>query len=78
MREVGRDGSQITYEKIDTPEQAERAGFRGSPTVLVDGRDPFGSDDAPVGLSCRVYHTDAGPHGAPSVAQLAAALRQRG
>jgi hypothetical protein len=45
-------------------------GFRGSPTVLVDGRDPFADRQAPVGLSCRVYSTPEGLAGAPTVAQL--------
>ncbi len=75
LREAGADGSAITYEKIETPEQAEEAGFRGSPTILVDGRDPFADEDAPVGLSCRIYQTDAGPAGAPSLSQLVVALR---
>lgn len=28
--------------QVDTPADAERLAFRGSPTVLVDGRDPLG------------------------------------
>ncbi len=75
LREAGADGAKITYQKIETPEQAEEAGFRGSPSILVDGRDPFADKDAPVGLSCRVYQTETGPDGAPSLAQLAVALR---
>ena len=74
LREAGAEGSRITYERIETPEQAEEAGFRGSPTILFDGRDPFADEDDPVGLSCRVYQTDAGLEGAPSLAQLAVAL----
>ncbi len=75
LREAGAAGTEITYQKIETPEQAEEAGFRGSPSILVDGRDPFADEDAPVGLSCRVYQTETGPDGAPSLAQLAVALR---
>jgi hypothetical protein len=51
-------------------------GFRGSPTVLVDGRDPFLDRDSPVGrLACRVDRTEDGLAGAPTVDQLVAALR---
>ncbi|MBV9662124.1 MAG: hypothetical protein JO337_13300 [Acidimicrobiales bacterium] len=32
----------VTYERVDTPEDAERLGFIGSPTVLIDGTDPLG------------------------------------
>ncbi len=75
LPEAGADGAQITYQRVETPEQAEEAGFRGSPTILLDGRDPFASGDATGGLSCRVYQTETGADGAPSVAQLALALR---
>lgn len=75
LHEAGADGSPITYERIERPEQAEEVGFRGSPTILVDGRDPFADDEAPVGLSCRIYQTDAGPDSAPSLPQLIGALR---
>lgn len=57
---------------ISTPEEAEAAGFRGSPTVLVNGQDPFADSDAPAGLSCRVFRTEAGLAGAPTVEQLLA------
>jgi protein-disulfide isomerase len=59
---------------VETVEDAERLGFLGSPTVLIDGVDPFAEPGATPGLSCRVYRTDAGLSGAPSVAQLRAAL----
>lgn len=70
----GRADHRISHQKIETPEQADEARFRGSPTILVDGRDPFADADAPVGLSCRIYQTETGPDGAPSVAQLAMVL----
>ena len=56
-------------------EEAEAVGFRGSPTVLVNGRDPFAESDVPGGLSCRVFGTEAGPAGAPTVEQLVEVLR---
>lgn len=66
--------ARVRHRLVRTPEEAEASGFRGSPTVLVDGRDPFARGDEPVGLSCRIYQTPDGPAGAPSFAQLAAAL----
>lgn len=60
----------IEQEIVGTPEAADAAGFRGSPTLLVDGVDPFASGDEPVGLSCRVYVTPDGPAGAPTLDQL--------
>jgi len=55
---------------VDTPEEAERVRFRGSPSILVNGVDVFASADAPVGLSCRVYQTSTGPSGSPTIDQL--------
>ncbi len=64
----------ILFGEIDTLEKAEAVGFRGSPTILIDGVDPFSDPTAPVGLACRIYFTDAGHEGAPSVAQLRSVL----
>jgi hypothetical protein len=63
-------GMSITRHEVDTPEEAERTGFRGSPSILIDGVDPFAGPDDPVGLACRVYQTPAGLAGAPTVDQL--------
>src|SRR6266851_3633450 len=49
------------------PEDAQRLDFHGSPTFLVNGRDPFAGGDAPASLGCRVYQTEEGIQGAPSV-----------
>lgn len=70
-------GLRITYQLIETPEAAAEAGFRGSPTILIDGVDPFADPDAPVGLSCRVYRSDDGYVGSPSLAQLRTAIGER-
>ena len=64
----------LVRQLIQTPEAAEQYGFRGSPTVLIDGVDPFADPDAPVGLSCRMYATDDGYAGSPSLDQLRAAI----
>ncbi len=65
--------------------------WAGSPTVLLDGRDPFAAADGPpfAGLAidsgrhpvlardaCRIYKTEAGFEGAPSLDQLRTALRR--
>ena len=67
-------GFALEHEKIETPEDAERLGFRGSPTVLVDGVDPFADGTIAGGLACRVYETPDGPQGSPTVMQLRAVL----
>ena len=72
---LGLDPSVITYATVDTAEEAERLAFRGSPSILINGTDPFAEPDSPVGLSCRIYRNDAGTEGAPSVDDLVALLR---
>lgn len=74
LTQAGRDDVRVEHRRVTTPEQAQASGFRGSPTVLVDGRDPFADPDAPVGLSCRVFRTEAGLAGAPTVEQLVRVL----
>lgn len=68
----------VTRHLVDTLEEAERVGFHGSPSILVDGVDVFAEPDAGVGLSCRVYRTPDGLAGAPTVEQLRTALADVG
>ena len=63
-----------THVNVATPQEAERLQFRGSPTVLVNGVDPFTEGAPPVGLSCRLFQTPDGLRGEPTVAQLLVAL----
>jgi len=55
-------------------EHALAVGFAGSPTVLIDGVDPFPTRDNTPSLACRMYQTDDGLQGAPSVAALVEVL----
>jgi hypothetical protein len=74
---AGRSGAfEVSYQRVETPEEAERVGFRGSPTILIDGRDPWAAPDAAIGLSCRIYRTEEGADASPSVAQLVEALTE--
>ncbi len=70
LHSLSRDDVELDYQLINSPEAAQRAGFRGSPTILVDGRDPFPTGSEPIGLTCRVYQTEVGSQGAPTEAQL--------
>lgn len=63
-------GFTLEYRKVATPQQAARLGFAGSPTVLINGADPFATGDESTGLSCRVYNTPDGPRGCPTLEQL--------
>ena len=75
LEEVGWSGG-VEPVIVDTPEGAEEWGFRGSPTFLLDGVDPFADPRSPVGLSCRVYSTSTGPAGVPDRKDLVRAVRE--
>jgi hypothetical protein len=64
----------VTLRMVDSPAEAEQLAFHGSPSIQVNGVDPFADSSAPVGLSCRVYATPDGLAGAPTKGQLSAAL----
>ncbi len=66
----GELGFTLTHRLVSTPEEAARVRFAGSPTILVDGVDPFAIGDEPSGLACRVYETPDGPQGSPTLEQL--------
>jgi hypothetical protein len=67
-------GFRITYRQVTSVDDAQALSFPGSPTILVDGRDPFARGDEPVALACRIYETPEGRAGMPTVEQLRAAL----
>jgi len=59
---------------VETQQDADRLGFTGSPTIWLDGKDPFAGPDAAPALACRLYATVDGLAGSPTVDQLADAL----
>lgn len=71
---VGLASESIQRVLVDTPEDAERLGFIGSPTILLNGRDPFATGGEQPALACRVFSTPDGRAGAPTLNQLVQAL----
>lgn len=61
---------EIAVQERPDPATAEHVGFHGSPTILVDGTDPFGDAPAEPTFGRRIYHTRAGPQGTPSLEQI--------
>lgn len=74
---AGQSAVEIGYRKIATDEEAAALPFAGSPTILIDGTDAFADAVPMIQLACRVYRTEAGLTGLPSVQQLTEALRAR-
>lgn len=78
VRELAkRSGSELVLHRIDTPEQAVRERFLGSPTVRIDGRDvdPGARGRTDYGLTCRTYRSDSGWSPVPPRPWITAALR---
>ena len=66
----------ITRRVVTSQADAERLGLTGSPTLLVDGADPFAQPGQPPSVSCRLYLDEHGCQSpAPSPSQIRAALR---
>jgi hypothetical protein len=81
LADVGFARTPITTTVIDTPSQAARRRFIGSPTILIDGDDPFAESGQPAAVACRTYRNTTGPAGIPDLPQLrqaaAANLQER-
>ncbi|GEK86572.1 hypothetical protein [Microbacterium aerolatum] len=67
----------VGYVLLRTPEEASEVVFAGSPTILLDGQDAFASGGSTTDLACRVYMTDTGLAGLPSVRQIEDTIRDR-
>ena len=71
----GRRDVVVSRQVIADQDEAARLGMRGSPTILVDGTDPFAGPGEPASVSCRLYRDGNGQaDGAPSVSQLRQAI----
>lgn len=76
---AGRPAVAVERRVIADEDEAARWGMTGSPTLLVDGRDPFAVPGARPAVACRLYEgRDGRMEGAPTVAALRRALEQTG
>jgi hypothetical protein len=70
-------GARLVGHVVHDEADAVRSGMNGSPTLLVDGVDPFAAPGTSASVSCRIYRGETGhTDGAPSVAALRLALRR--
>ena len=72
-------GAAVHRRVITDEREAAYAGMHGSPTLLVDGTDPFAPPGQAPSLSCRLYRDASGrPARAPSVEALRQVLAAPG
>ncbi|MER6076038.1 hypothetical protein ABT187_46330 [Streptomyces sp. NPDC001817] len=76
LDDAGLDATGFTTRVVADQADAEQSAFTGSPTILIDGRDPFAEPGTTLSLSCRIYRTPQGPAGAPGLDQLRQALHE--
>jgi hypothetical protein len=67
---AGLAGTVVHHRVIASEADAAAAGMHGSPTLIVDGLDPFAPPGQPTSLSCRLA--------LPSVEELRRVLTARG
>jgi hypothetical protein len=72
-----RDDVSVVMQLVETAEEAAETEFRGSPTIVVDGVDPFANQEAPPAgaLACRIYQSK---DGSPTLDELRSAVADRG
>ena len=64
----------IVRQRVADPDDAKAAGLHGSPTILIDGVDPFAEPGTEASWACRVFVSADGVQGAPSTEQLREAM----
>jgi hypothetical protein len=71
---------EVELRRVETPDEAERERFLGSPTVRIDGEDvdPSAEKRNDFGLECRLYRTEEGLVRMPPEAWIRAALGRAG
>lgn len=73
----GRAGVLVSREMISSADEAARRGMHGSPTLLIDGADPFAEPGQQPSMSCRLYRDEDGQaSGAPTAGQLQRVIEQ--
>lgn len=77
LNDVGLASVPIRTRVVSSVGEATQRGFAGSPTILIDGQDPFADPAQPVGLTCRVYVADGVRSGVPDLRGLRQALKRR-
>lgn len=71
--------AEVELVEVHDQEQAAARGMNGSPTILLDGVDPFAPAVAVPSVSCRLYRdADGKVAGAPSMPALREAFHRFG
>lgn len=76
LDDAGRFDTSIIVHTVTEDVLGSVPAFAGSPTVLIDGVDPFaGQATQAATLSCRIYRSTGEVSGAPSLDELRRVVR---
>lgn len=70
----GLDSAEVAFREVGTDAEAKIVGFHGSPSFTINGEDLFPSDAEPA-VTCRVYPSEQGLSGLPTLEALRDAVR---
>jgi hypothetical protein len=74
LDETGLTDVPITLRIIGTQAEADHLRFLGSPTILINGRDPLPDPTLKPALACRLYRHPTGLSGIPPIQPIRRAL----
>ena len=73
---TGHEMVTIRCEEVRTVDEAVSRKFMGSPSIFIDGLDPFAREGDTPGLACRMYASTEGLGGSPTEVDLITAINQ--
>jgi len=74
---AGHPAVTVARHVITSPAEAARWQMHGSPTLLINGRDPFAEPGTSPAVACRLYRAgDGRVDGAPTLDELRRVLEQ--
>lgn len=73
LDDIGLTAVDVELTVVATEEDAQRRGFVGSPTILLNGIDPFEVPGQHAAVSCRIY---PGVGGLPDLRALRQVLKR--
>ncbi len=68
---------EVSLIRVEGDQHARAVRFQGSPTIRLSGEDLFPEQSGEYGFSCRVYETEEGLMGWPTVKMVRDRLRSR-
>ena len=71
---AGDPAIRVIRQRVADLADAAASGLHGSPTILIDGVDPFAEPGTEASWACRVFVSADGVQGAPSMEQLREAM----